>query len=87
MDFEDSSLKKFRSTEDIPHAVNIPKFALDIVIKNVNQKYEVCASYKKKYVSDEEAAAILDRMVAALRNDFKNDNLNQMLETFHMVEG
>ncbi|WP_127530288.1 SDR family NAD(P)-dependent oxidoreductase [Paenibacillus kobensis] len=87
LDFEDSSLKKFRSTEDIPHAVNIPKFALDVVIKNVNQKYEVCASYKKKYVSDEEAAAILDRMITALQDDFKNDNLNHRLEKFHMVEG
>lgn len=81
MDFEDNSLKKFRSTDDIPYAINIPKFALDVEIKNFNNIYHVAASYKKSDVSDEEAAAVLDRLVKNLAN-FCNDNLNQSLDSF-----
>lgn len=47
MDFEDNSLKKFRETEDIPYAVNIPKFILDLDVKKLNQIYHISASYKR----------------------------------------
>ncbi|MHA7581386.1 SDR family NAD(P)-dependent oxidoreductase [Paenibacillus vandeheii] len=82
LDFEDNSLKKFRETEDIPYAVNIPKFALDVEIKNFNNKYHVAASYKKKHLSDDEVSTILYLLVTNLKENFRNDNLNQVLDTF-----
>lgn len=82
MDFEDNSLKKFRETEDIPYAVNIPKFTLDLEVKNLNQIYHISASYKKSYVSDEEVTAILHWFMKNLQEIFTNDKLHHTLDKF-----
>ncbi|RJG25975.1 SDR family NAD(P)-dependent oxidoreductase [Paenibacillus thiaminolyticus] len=82
MDFEDNSLKKFRETEDIPYAVNIPKFILDLEVKKLNQIYHISASYKKSYISDEEVREILHWFMKNLQEIFTNDKLHHTLDKF-----
>ncbi|NKI22671.1 SDR family NAD(P)-dependent oxidoreductase [Paenibacillus dendritiformis] len=82
MDFEDNSLKRFRETEDIPYAVHIPKFILDLEVKNLNQMYHISASYKKSYLSDEEVTDILHSLMKNLSEIFTNAKLHYTLDEF-----
>ena len=84
MDFEDKSLKKNRITEDIPHAVNIPKFMLDLEIKNLNNHYNISASYKKSHFREDEVAYILDLIIRILKEVFTNDNSKKTLD--HLIK-
>ncbi|KYD04313.1 hypothetical protein B4102_3293 [Heyndrickxia sporothermodurans] len=83
MDFEDKSLKKNRKTEDIPHAVAIPKFILDLEVKNLNGIYNISASYKKSYLSEDEVESILELLIRILSNVFTNDNFRESLKSIY----
>ncbi|MGG4395980.1 SDR family NAD(P)-dependent oxidoreductase [Paenibacillus thiaminolyticus] len=82
MDFEDNSLKKFRETEDIPYAVNIPKFIVDLEVKKLNEIYHISASYKKSYVSDEEVNDILHLFLKNVKEMVTNAKLHHTLDQF-----
>ncbi|MFD1989557.1 SDR family NAD(P)-dependent oxidoreductase [Paenibacillus nicotianae] len=82
MDFEDKSLKKNRTIKDIPHAVNIPKFILDVEIKNLNDIYHISASYQKCYLDDYEVDHILNSLLKILNEFFTNDYLKESMDYF-----
>ncbi|WP_077303235.1 condensation domain-containing protein [Virgibacillus pantothenticus] len=80
MDFEDKSLKKHRTTEDIPHSVNIPKFCIDLEVKNLNDTYNVTASYKEKYFNEFEISYILDSFFKILESIINGENSDKKIK-------
>ncbi|WEG19168.1 SDR family NAD(P)-dependent oxidoreductase (plasmid) [Alkalihalophilus pseudofirmus] len=80
MDFEDKSLKKHRETKDIPHSVNIPKFYIDLEIKNLNNSFYVTAAYKEKYVSAEEIKYLLESFFKILELFLDNSNKHKTVK-------
>lgn len=67
LDFEDDSLKKQRQTRDIPYAVDVPKYPMDIEVKKLHDKYSIEILFEEQYVSKEEAEVFLNNLKSTLK--------------------